>query len=83
MSTASAMRRPQAVPPTFFGVEAAVGAAFALAAAYLEIDRIRHGAVEARIASAVASGLPVFEPGGLVALALSDGAIRAAKGDAA
>lgn len=37
MSAASAMRRPQALPPTFFGVEAAVGAAFALAAAYLEM----------------------------------------------
>lgn len=47
--------------------------------AFTEIDRIRRGAVEARIAGALAAGLPVLEPGGLVALAESDLTIARAR----
>lgn len=40
------------------------------------IDEIRYGAFERRIAEAAAAGLPVLEPGGLVALAEADGLLR-------
>lgn len=43
----------------------------------------RDNATEQAIAAALAQGLPVFEPGGFVALAQADLAIRAAKDGAA